>query len=89
MISPEPESNYQISDKLALSDQQLPIEAAAGQGVTGISLLVDDRQLGSCTSGPYLLWWQFSAGIHQFWAQGISADGQTVKSNLVQITVKE
>jgi membrane carboxypeptidase/penicillin-binding protein PbpC len=87
MISPEPDSSYRISDKLALSDQQLPVETAAGQGVTGISLWVDGRQLGSPASAPYLLWWQLSAGTHQFWAQGLSADGAAVKSNVVQITV--
>ena len=89
MVSPEPDSTYQISDKLALSDQQLPIEAAAGQGVTSISLWVDDRQLGSCASAPYLLWWQLSAGTHQFWAQGVSADGEMVKSNLIHISVTQ
>ncbi|MGB8213583.1 MAG: penicillin-binding protein 1C [Anaerolineales bacterium] len=89
MISPEPDSAYRISGKLALSDQQLPIETAAGQGLTGISLWVDGRQLGDCASAPYLLWWQLSAGTHQFWAQGLSSDGQTVKSNVVQITVTQ
>jgi penicillin-binding protein 1C len=87
MISPEPDSNYRISDKLALSDQQLPIETAAGQGVSGISLWVDGRQLGICDSAPYLLWWQLSAGAHQFWAQGVSADGGKVKSEVIEITV--
>ena len=89
MISPEPDSTYRISDKLALSDQQLPVETAAGQGVTGISLWVDGRQLGSRVSAPFLLWWQLAAGTHQFWAQGISADGETVKSKVVQITVTQ
>jgi 1A family penicillin-binding protein len=89
MISPEPDSTYQISNKLALTDQQLPIETAAGQGVTGISLWVDGRQLGNCASAPYLLWWQLSTGMHQFWAQGVSADGQTVKTNIIQISVTQ
>ncbi len=89
MISPEPDTTYRISDKLTLSDQQLPIETAPGQGVTGISLWVDNQQLGSCASVPYLLWWQLSVGTHQFWAQGVSADGQAVKSNVIQITVTQ
>jgi membrane carboxypeptidase/penicillin-binding protein PbpC len=89
MISPEPDSTYRLSDKLALSDQQLPVETAAGQGVTGISLWVDGRQLGSRASAPYLLWWQLSAGTHQFWAQGLSAEGETVKSDVIQITVAQ
>jgi membrane carboxypeptidase/penicillin-binding protein PbpC len=89
MISPEPDGSYRLSDKLALSDQQLPIETAAGQGVTGISLWVDGRQLGSRASAPYLLWWQLTAGTHQFWAQGLSAEGETVKSNVIQITVAQ
>jgi penicillin-binding protein 1C len=87
MISPEPDSTYRISDKLALSDQQLPVETAAGQGVTGISLWVDGRQLGRPASAPYLLWWQLSPGTHQFWAEGLAAGGAEVKSNVVQITV--
>ena len=87
MISPEPNTTYKISDKLTSADQQLPIETAASQGVTGITLWVDGRQLGSCPSVPYLLWWQLSEGTHQFWAQGVSADGATAKSNVVQITV--
>ena len=87
MLSPEPDGSYRISDKLALSDQQLPVETAAGQGVNGISLWVDGRRLVSPASAPYLLWWQLSAGTHQFWAEGVSADGAAVKSNVVQITV--
>jgi hypothetical protein len=55
--------------------------------VTGVSLWVDGRQLGSPALAPYLLWWQLSAGTHQFWAQGVSAAGTPVKSNVVQITV--
>ena len=87
MLSPEPDSTYRISDKLALPDQQLPVETAAGQGMTGISLWMDGQRLGNCASAPYLLWWQLSAGTHQFWAQGFSAAGAPVKSNIVQITV--
>lgn len=89
MLSPEPDATYRISDKLALSDQQLPIETAVGQGLSGISLWVDGRQLGSCATAPYLLWWQLSAGVHQFWAQGVSTEGQTVKSSVIQITVTQ
>jgi 1A family penicillin-binding protein len=89
MISPEPDATYRLSDKLALSDQQLPVETAAGQGVTGISLWVDGRQMGSRASAPYLLWWQLAVGTHQFWAQGLSAEGEIVKSNIIQITVAQ
>ena len=87
MISPEPDSTYRISDKLALTDQQLPVETSAGPGVSNISLWVDGMQLGKCAAAPYLLWWQLSAGTHQFWAEGVAADGGLVKSEVVQITV--
>jgi len=87
MISPEPNTTYRISDKLALSDQQLPVETLAGQGVTGISLWVDGRLLGKCGSAPYLLWWQLSEGQHQFWAEGVTADGRRVTSDVVMVTV--
>jgi len=87
MISPGPGTSYRLSDRLALPDQQLPIETAPGPGIGGISLWVDGRQLGSCPQAPYLLWWPLSPGAHQFWAQGVSAGGRAVKSNVVQISV--
>ena len=87
MISPEPDSTYRISDKLALTDQQLPVETSAGQGVSGISLWVDGRQLGECATAPYLLWWQLSPGTHQFWAEGVAPGGGALKSEVVEITV--
>jgi membrane carboxypeptidase/penicillin-binding protein PbpC len=68
-----PEVTYRLSDELALSDQQLPIETAAWQP----------------RFGPYLLWWQLSVGTHQFWAQGLSAEGETGLSNIIQITVAQ
>jgi membrane carboxypeptidase/penicillin-binding protein PbpC len=87
LISPQPSSNYKISSKLSPADQQLPVETLAGQGVTRISLWVDGRQLGTCGSPPYLLWWPLAEGTHQFWAEGVNADGQTVRSQTVQISV--
>jgi hypothetical protein len=87
MISPEPDSTYRISDKLALSDQQLPIETSAGPGVSDISLWMDGRQLGKCAAAPYLLWWQLTAGTHQFWGEGVAPDGGAVRSEVVDITV--
>jgi membrane carboxypeptidase/penicillin-binding protein PbpC len=87
LISPEPGVTYRISESLSLSAQQLPVEALVGPGVTQLSLWVDGIQVATFNGPPYVYWWQLSEGTHRFWAQGIGADGQTVTSEVIQITV--
>lgn len=87
LISPDPGDTYRISDQVALSVQQIPVEVLAGQGITQISLWVDGRQLKIFDAPPYRLWWALAAGAHEFQARGVNVDGQTVTSGSVQITV--
>ncbi len=87
MLSPLPGAVYSLSSQLSSSVQQLPVQTLAGPELTGVSLWADGGQLASFSAGPYVTWWPLSAGAHRFWAQGVNAAGQVVRSETVEITV--
>ncbi len=87
LISPQPGATYSLSSKLDPTAQQLPIQALAGAGLTNISLWVDDQQIATFTTPPYLTWWLLNPGTHHFWAQALTSSGQTIRTDPVEIIV--
>jgi penicillin-binding protein 1C len=88
LLSPPPNTTYRIDPDFAAASQQLQIEVAAGAGVSQITVWVDGNLLATLNSSPYQAWWVLAAGEHQFWAQGLNANGETVKSAEISITVR-
>ena len=87
LLSPHPNTTYRIDPNIDLSSQQLQIQVAAGQGISQIEIWVDGKMLTTLSSPPYQAWWTLSAGEHQFWVEGVNANGERVKSDVVTITV--
>jgi len=87
LISPQPGTTYQISDKLEASAQQIPVELLAGSGLTSITIWLDGKQLVSFAAPPYVTWWKLDKGPHRFWAEGFTYDNQIIRSEIVEITV--
>ena len=87
LLSPHPNTEYRIDPNLDLSVQQIQIEAAAGQGVSEVTIWVDGDLLSAVSSPPYQAWWTLSPGEHRFWAEGMNAQGERVKSEVVVISV--
>jgi hypothetical protein len=48
---------------------------------------MDGNLLETLASPPYQAWWSLSSGEHHFWAEGVNANGGTVKSDVVTISV--
>jgi len=69
------------------SAQQIQIEVAAGSGISQVTIWVDGDLLTILSSPPYQAWWSLSAGEHRFWVEGVNPNGNTVKSDVVTITV--
>ena len=86
LLSPPPNTIYRIDPNFELSSQQVPIEVAA-KGISKVTIWLDGTVLATFSSAPYQTWWTLSAGEHKFWAQGINANGETIKSDVVMITV--
>lgn len=87
LLSPHNNTTYRIDPNLDLSMQQIKIEVAAGSGITQITIWMDGSLLTTLSSAPYETWWTLSAGEHQFWAEGVGVNGETVKSEVVTIAV--
>jgi penicillin-binding protein 1C len=87
LISPTPNTTYRITPKLDLSAQQLSVEAVASQSFSKVTIYADGNPLQTFSVPPYQSWWTLSAGNHQFWAEGLTSNGETIKSDAVTITV--
>jgi penicillin-binding protein 1C len=87
LLSPAPNTTYRIDPNFEASAQQLKIEVAAGQGISHVSIWMDGTLLTTLSSPPYQAWWTLSTGEHRYWAQAVSVNGETLKSDIVTITV--
>jgi penicillin-binding protein 1C len=87
LLSPQPNLTYRIDPSFDPSAQQLQIEAAVGQDISQVTLWVDGNPFADLTSAPYQTWWSLSVGEHRFWVQGVNANGEAVKSDVITITV--
>ena len=87
LLSPSPNTTYRIDPNFDPAAQQLQIEVAVGQGISQITVWMDGNQLTSLSSPPYQAWWTLSEGEHQFWVQGVDANGRAIKSDVVVTTV--
>ena len=87
LTSPAPNTTYRITPNLDLSAQQLLVEAAASQSFSKVTIYVDGDPLQTFSAPPYQRWWTLSAGRHQFWAEGVTSNGETIKSDTVTVTV--
>jgi len=87
LLSPHPDTTYRIDPNFDPSSQQIQIEAAVGQGISHVTIWVDGNLLTTLSSPPYQAWWTLSAGEHHFWVEGVNSNGETIKSEVVTITV--
>jgi penicillin-binding protein 1C len=87
LLSPPANTTYRIDPDFDAAAQQLQIEVAAGGAVSQITVWIDGTLLTTLSSPPYETWWSLSAGEHHFWAEGVNASGEIIKSDTVAITV--
>jgi hypothetical protein len=58
-------------------------------GLREVTLWIDGLLLSRLVAPPYETLWQLFPGVHSFWAEGISASGDQIKSEEVRITVRD
>ncbi len=87
LVSPTPETTYRITTEIDAAEQQLSVEAVASQAFSKVTLYVDGQPLQSFIMSPYQAWWPLAAGQHRFYAEGVTAAGDVVKTDDVVITV--
>ena len=87
LLSPHFNTTYRIDPDFDVSAQQVQIEAAVGEGISQVTIWVDGYPFMTPSFPPYRAWWSLSIGEHRFWAQGVNATGEMIKSEVVTITV--
>src|SRR5262249_6263028 len=83
ILSPDPNTVYQISPRLPLSSQQVPFQVVAAGALRSVSYSLDGQPLGTVSQAPFALWWALAPGKHTLQAQARLADGQSVSSEAV------
>jgi len=89
LTSPTDNTTYRITPDLDLSAQQLALSALTESDLAQVTFFIDGSALTTISAPPYQIWWTLSLGEHRFWAEGITTNGETVKSNVATITVVE
>lgn len=91
LTSPTDNATYKITPDLDLAAQQLALSVQTASDFDQVTFFVDGLPLETreASASPYQTWWTLSVGIHQFWVEGIKSNGETVKSNVVTVTVVE
>jgi penicillin-binding protein 1C len=87
LTSPVDNTTYRVTPNLDATAQQLIISALVDSGFTQVAFFVDDIAITTLSAPPYQTWWLISPGTHRFWAEGVTVNGETVKSNVTTITV--
>lgn len=85
LISPADNTTYQIDPAFNESAQQISLEAFA-QGIAEVSFYADGIRVGTSMDSPHQAWWALSEGVHHFWAQGQSENGEMIKS--IEVTIE-
>jgi len=89
LTSPTDKATYKITPDLSLTAQQLALSTRTASDFAQVTFFADGSPLEITSSPPHQTWWTLSVGTHQFWAEGVTTSGETVKSNVVTVTVVE
>ncbi len=87
LVSPTPDTTYRITNDIDAAAQQISVEAVAAQPFSKVTLYVDGTPLQSFIVAPYQAWWPLAPGQHRFYAEGVTAGGDVVRTDEITITV--
>ena len=89
LLSPAPNATYRISGSVPADSQRLHIEAVGESGLQEVTLWLDGEKLVTLAAPPYETWWMLQPGEHQAWVEGLTAEGERVRSDVVWFQVEE
>lgn len=89
LVHPDPNTIYRLSPTLPLSAQRVQMEAVTSANWQEVSLWLDNGRLATFTTPPYQAWWTLVPGRHTAWVEGVSANGETVRSAEVTFLVND
>jgi membrane carboxypeptidase/penicillin-binding protein len=90
LSSPDQGAVYLLDNGLPRDAQRIVVSAYLGRdgSLREVTLWADGQLLAEFTTPPYKTLWQLEPGVHSFWAKGISTRDEQIKSDEVQVTVR-
>ncbi|MBS1248949.1 MAG: Penicillin-binding protein 2D [Chloroflexi bacterium] len=88
IISPGPNTTYYLSTDVPAATQRIHIEALLQGEAEAVTLWVDGEEIATFTHPPYETWWPAQTGEHQTWAEATTPEGDIIRSERVNFTVK-
>jgi membrane carboxypeptidase/penicillin-binding protein len=91
LSSPDNGSTFLLDGDLPRDAQRIVVSAYPSQdgNFRKVTLWADGVLLSVFVAPPYKTLWQLEPGVHSFWAEGIYANEQPIKSEEVRITVRD
>jgi hypothetical protein len=91
MSGPDEGARYEIDAGLPRAAQKIEISVRAepSGGWGEVTLVADGQPLAQFAAAPYKVLWQLEPGSHEFWAEGKTIRGASIRSNRVVIEVLE
>ncbi len=87
IASPDPNTVFQISPRLPLDAQQIPLRVVAARPLEALTFLLNGRPLGTLTRAPFELWWALAPGSYSLRAEATLVGGEQVASAAVEFLV--
>ena len=88
LTSPGDLAIYRLQPGFSAEAQQVQVQAVGQAGLREVSLWVDGAQIKTTVEAPYTGWWPLKPGRHQAWAEGVTVEGERVRSRTVSFEVK-
>ncbi len=89
ITSPDPGTVYHLSPAVPAAYQSIRVSArpAGGATVAEITLYIDGEPLATLSAPPFETFWPLALGEHTFLALGADAEGRSLRSGPVSISV--
>lgn len=87
LTSPTQHSTYVFYAHLDPAAQQIPIQVNVGEGLTQVTIWVDDNLYAVLNETPYQTWWQLSLGEHRIWVEAVNRTGDRVQTDIIIVNV--
>jgi 1A family penicillin-binding protein len=88
-LSPTNHATYRIAKGLEPDSQRLAITLLTDPSIVRVSIFVDSEVISDIDTYPFQIWWPLQKGTHQIWAEGTSAQGEIITSEIIEIEVIE
>jgi membrane carboxypeptidase/penicillin-binding protein PbpC len=87
VVSPEPQTVYQLDPGLPLDAQRVRVVAVGPPGLQNVTLTIDDQPLATIETPPFEAYWTLAVGEHVARAEGTTATGESIESTSIPFRV--